>query len=392
MSIKVLHTIASLKSTSGGPSRTVTSLCNALGQKGGNVSLLTMDRPAELASCVEPDYKVVNLRTVSGPNIPLLKARYPFGHFKEISVMHSDIPLQIIHDHGLWLPCNHAVAAVANRIGLPYVVSPRGMLEPWALNYKSLKKNFVWKLWARSDLRSATAFCATSVKEAENIRALGFKQPIAVIPNGVHLPPFPKVSTPKKNGNRKALFLSRIHPVKGVCELVDAWAKVRPPGWELLIAGPDEGGHGDVVRRRIINHGLGSSIRMIGSVEDDEKWLLYRESELFVLPTFSENFGVVVAEALSMETPVITTKGAPWEALVQHGCGWWVDFGVEPLAQALSDATVLSDDVLFAMGKRGRILVEREFAWEEIAAKMMQFYLWLLDMAEKPDFVRGHSV
>lgn len=352
--------------------------------------LLSLDRPEQLsAECIEPDYTVVKYFSVRGRVVTLLNVSCPFNHLKVLNGLHRVNLLQIIHDHGMWLPCNHASAVAAHRLALPYVISPRGMLEPWAMNFKAWKKKIAWRLWVGRDLQKATAFCATAQQEAENLRHLGFRQPIAVIPNGVEMGQLPSNPEPPSKRLRQALFLSRVHPVKGVCELVDAWAKVRPPDWELVIAGPDESGHAREVRSRITKHGLDVSVRLLGSIDGQAKWQLYQQSDLFVLPTFSENFGIVVAEALAMGTPVITTKGAPWEGLVDNNCGWWIDTGVEPLVKALRNATTISDETRSAMGERGRIFVGQSFAWDTIALKMEMFYRWLLGQGEKPEFVRG---
>ena len=391
MSLNVLHTIASLQRRSGGPSRSVTGLCNSLGRREVGVFLLSMDGPdQQVTGCIEPDHTVVKHFSVRGRVVPLLKTSYPANHLKVVNGLHRVNPLQIIHNHGMWLPCNHASAVAAYRLGVPHVISPRGMLEPWAMNFKAWKKKLAWKLWVGCDLKKATAFCATAQQEAENLRQLGLRQPIAIIPNGVDLLPLPPVPEPSGKHLRQALFLSRVHPKKGVRELVEAWARLRPSGWELIIAGPDEGGHSAEVRRVIAKHGLDASVRLIGSVEGEAKRQLYRRSDLFVLPTFSENFGIVVAEALAMGTPVITTKGAPWAGLVHHNCGWWIDTGVEPLVQALRDATALSDETRCAMGARGRILVGESFSWKTIALNMEMFYLWLLGKGDKPDCVYGN--
>jgi glycosyltransferase involved in cell wall biosynthesis len=265
------------------------------------------------------------------------------------------------------------------------------MLEPWALNHHGWKKKAAWHLYQKRILRQASLLHATSEMEADNLRALGLDAPIAVIPNGVPLPRTWKASASgdgAADAPRRALFLSRVHPKKGLMPLVDAWADVRPDGWELVIAGPSEGGHRAEVEERVGEHGLEDAVRFTGPIPDADKWDLYRASDLFVLPTFSENFGVVVAEALASGIPAITTTGAPWHELDTHDCGWWIDPGAAPLADALADATSRSDDDRRAMGRRGRALVEDRYSWEHVAAQMAEAYRWLVHDAPRPDTIR----
>jgi glycosyltransferase involved in cell wall biosynthesis len=224
--------------------------------------------------------------------------------------------------------------------------------------------------------------------EADHLRALGLTAPIAVVPNGVPLPDTWKQRAPSNGQPRQALFLSRIHPKKGLLNLMDAWAAVRPSGWRLVVAGPDEQGHRAEVERRARAQGVAADVTFTGPVDDDAKWALYRASDLFVLPTFSENFGVVVAEALACGVPALTTTGAPWRVLAAARCGWWVAPEVAALTDALRDATARSDAERLAMGQRGRALVEARFSWNQVAADLHAAYRWLLGESRLPACVR----
>lgn len=238
-------------------------------------------------------------------------------------------------------------------------------------------------LYQKRDLAGATLLHAASNAEANNIRALGFKQPIAVIPNGVECPAY-SIPSPRQRSQRHALFLSRIHPNKGLSNLVAAWARVRPSGWRLTIVGPDENGHRAEVERAVRASGLTKDVTFVGPVTDQDKWSVYKQADLFVLPTFSENFGVVIAEALASGLPVITTKGAPWQQLNTNECGWWIDIGVEPLIKALKEATELPGEQLVAMGQKGRMLIEQQYTWPPIAEKMRSVYEWMLTGGAPP--------
>jgi len=248
------------------------------------------------------------------------------------------------------------------------------MLEPWALNYKRWKKRLVWHLYQYRDLKEATAFHATAEAEAMSIRRLGFQQPIAVIPNGVELPELVEHKPIEAASQaRTALFLSRIHPKKGLPMLLEAWAALKPGNWRLVIAGHDEAGHTVKLKSQVLE----------GTAKDNA----FRNADLFVLPSHSENFGIVVAEALSYGLPVLTTTGCPWRELKEKDCGWWVQPTREGILAGLQDALSQPRQVLVEKGHRGRKVVENRYQWPAIGRNMQKFYSWLLNNEAKPDFV-----
>ena len=381
--MRVVHTVATLHPDAGGPSRTVSKTCAGLARQGLDVSLVTTDAGGREAAMVPGD----EAETRFVPSDPFW--RRP-GRFRN-AVAQEARGADLVHDHGVWLLTNRASALAARDAGCPLVLTTRGMLEPWALSHHGWKKTVAWHLYQQRILRQAALLHATSDMEADNLRALDLDAPIAVIPNGVPLPRSWKNGASgdgAADAPRRALFLSRVHPKKGLLPLIDAWANVRPAEWELVIAGPSEGGHRAEVEERVDEHGLGDAVRFTGPIPDADKWDLYRASDLFVLPTFSENFGVVVAEALASGIPAITTTGAPWHELDTHDCGWWIDPGAAPLADALADATSRSDDDRCAMGRRGRALVEDQYSWDHVATQMAKAYRWLLDDAPRPDTIQ----
>lgn len=382
--IGVIHTVGSLRKSAGGPTRTVTALCGELGKLGARVDLLSQDyRGAPDDEPVLPPADRVSTRLAAAYRLP--KTRFIFSPSFRSLLRQRCRPSSgvIVHDHGLWLPTNHAAAAVARQLDIPLMVSTRGMLEPWALSYRAWKKRWAWRLYQRRDLQSARVLHATAEREAENLRRLGLRQPIAVIPNGVDFPVLPERSR-RPESPRIALFLGRIHPVKGLVELVEAWRIARPAGWKAILAGPNEGGHRRVVEEAIGRAGLENCFEWVGAVDGEDKMALYRRADLFLLPSFTENFGVVVAEALACGVPAITTKGTPWEGLLTHRCGWWIDIGVEPLAAVLREAMNLPPDTLRDMGQRGRVYVEQHFGWPGIAQQMLSVYQWVLGQGERP--------
>jgi len=365
--MKVIHTIASLKMETGGPARSVPGLAGALARTGADVSLTANERPDSFRA---PEGVAF---LPGGTNLPSLK----------------EAAAEMIHDHGLWLPSNYKVAQLATAMKTPRVVSPRGMLEPWALNHRKWKKRLAWHLYQKRCLKTAAALHATSEAEAEQFRRLGLTQPIIVLPNGVDLPavsasPEPANSTTQ----RTALFLSRIHPKKGLPLLLDAWARVKPLDWNLHIVGPDEDGHLGELQQQARQLGLSSDrVRFSGPLDGEEKAAAFREASLFVLPTHSENFGIAVAEALSHGLPVITTRGAPWQVLETERCGWWVAVDRESIARALDDATRRPESELREMGGRGKEMVAARYSWDGIAREMLACYQWLLGRGARPQCI-----
>lgn len=377
--LAVVHTIARLAQSEGGPARSVAALCRSLSKESVGVEIVTGD--------VEFDARVpVRASGVARRWGRVQPLRGAFERLLEERI--AATRAAAVHDHGIWLDSNRAAARVADRRSVARIVSPRGMLSEWSLAHRGWRKRIAWRAYQRRDLETADALHATSDLEAEEIRAAGIGVPIAILPNGVELPPEAERDPAPPDRIRRFLFLSRIHPKKGLEALVEAWRAARPAGWELVIAGPDERGHRAQIERQARGLGADSAIRFRDAVSDDEKWGLYGTADVFVLPTSSENFGAVVAEALASSVPVITTRAAPWSSLVEHGCGWWTEVGVEPLSAAIREAAELPDGDRRAMGARGRRLVAERFAWPVIARRMIDVYRWLAGERAAPDCVR----
>jgi len=356
--VKILLTVASLLPQYGGPARSVSKLALALVDAGVDVSIWAADNSA-----------------MTTPFIPQAAAlRRESGDLRQV-IGESRKP-DIVHDNGIWWAHNHRLARLTARHHIPRVVSLRGALEPWARNHKRLKKDLAWWFYQRRDLQLARTHHATSHAESCNLGRLGLSVPISVIPIGIDIPQRSSkiVNEQTEYGNKIALFLGRIYPVKGLPMLVQAWARVRPEGWRLLIAGPDEAGHRREVEAAIQAAKLDQAITFLGPLEGEEKETAFRDAELFVLPSHSENFGVAIAEALAHGLPVLTTKSTPWAAISEHGCGWWVDASVDGLARALRQATLLELPTLRKMGEKGRSWVKADFNWGHVAKEFVALY------------------
>ena len=353
--MKVFLSVASFQSAYGGPARSVSGLAVALAEAGVEVGVWAPDQSAADTGFLSRDSCVQRL---------LGSAAEALAQFGKPDV---------IHDNGIWLPHNHALAKLASRRNLPRVVSTRGMLEPWALNHKRWKKTLAWWLYQRNDLRSATCHHVTSESERRTVERFDWHRPVQFTPNGVDIPVLLDNRAPREP-MRTALFVGRIYPVKGLLLLVEAWAKVRPSGWKMKIVGPDEAGHRAEVEALVRHHRLDAAFEFAGELDGDAKRQAYEAADLFVLPSYTENFGMAVGEALAHGLPVITTHGTPWQSLVSERCGWWVPVSVEGIAQALTESTQRSSQELQAMGVCGRLWMQRDFSWASVAAGIRRMY------------------
>jgi glycosyltransferase involved in cell wall biosynthesis len=293
--------------------------------------------------------------------------------------------ISLIHTHSLWMMPNVYAGWVARRYQTPLVVAPRGTLTEYSMSTGSWVKKLFWPLVQRPALMPVTCFHATCDAEHRDIRRMGFRQPVAIIPNGIDEVPASAMSS---RDERTILYLGRIHPEKGVDRLLRAWADVeRQAGrWRLRIVG--SGDPAFVEEMRALSASLGLvRCEISGPLYGEDKIRAYEECDVYVLPSVSENFAVTVAEALSSGRPVICTKGAPWEGLRYRHAGWWIDVDVESLSAALREATVMSREHLGRMGANGREWMKEEFLWNRIGQNMRSLYSWILHGGSRPGFV-----
>jgi glycosyltransferase involved in cell wall biosynthesis len=375
--MRIIHTVPAISDEASGPSYSVRSLCDSLISQGQNVDLAVLDW-APLAS--PPSY----LKSFPLGLGPRRLGRSPAMRRWLEREARSDSGI-VFHNHSLWMMPNVYPGQLMRKYKNPFIVSPRGTFTEYALSIGSKIKPLFWRLVQRPALSAVSCFHATSASEYADIRRMGFTQPVTVIPNGIDVP---ERETGTPSNSRRLLFLARIHPNKGLDLLLPAWRAVqdRFPNWELRIVGPDEGGYLAAVRRLSMELGLGR-IEFCGPCYGDQKWREYRDADLYVLPTHSENFGMTVAEALAASTPTIVTKGAPWGDLESRGAGWWIDIGVDSLAACLEKALACSPETLSQMGIAGREWMLEEYSWKRVGAMMAATYRWLLHGGERPAWV-----
>ena len=286
----------------------------------------------------------------------------------------------VVHIHGLWTLGLHRVVSKAVSAGVPIVWSPHGMLAPWAMAHKRWKKWPVWHLWQRRDLLRAKVLHVTSDLEVNWIRRLGFTQNVVTVPLGTNLPSIVAREALSAGDSHVLLFVGRIYPVKGLVNLLQAWGMLESSGnsqvhkWMIRLVGPDQAGHAEELKKLAERLGISNSVIFTGPLFGEELAKEYRRADCFVLPSFTENFGGVVVDALSYGVPVIATQGTPWQGLEQEKCGRWVPIGVEPLAVTLKEMMAMSDEERAAMGARGRRLIEEKYTWPAIAQRMKEGY------------------
>lgn len=380
---QILQVLASISKESGGVAYFIKDLCENLAKIGASGSLLTTSRGDVEELSIAADFAIE--RVVADGRVGAVLG--PFGTRSRARQIFARKEVSIVHSHGLWLLSEHYAVKQAKAAGVPYVISPHGMLEEWALNHGRLKKQVARKLFQDADLKGAAAFHVTCQDELKSLRKAGFSQPAAVIPPGVEVPESPRRAMRHPNEKRTALFLSRVHPKKGLVRLLQIWAAIRPTEWQLVIAGNDDGGHRAELEKMVAELHLGEVVAFTGPVFDEEKERLFAEADVFLLPTFSENFGIVVAEALVRGVPVMTTTGTPWQELNNVKCGWCVGLEDHEIETALRMILQLSDETLAEMGDRGREHVIKNYSWPVLAARMLAFYGWVASQADRPDFV-----
>lgn len=389
--MRVCHVVASVNRNIGGPAISVPRLASALAARGVESRLATLDYPEHGPQTPVPGAALTSLPTTALNRLG--RGWSPAFHHALTTLARQG--LDVLHNHGLWMFPNLYARRVALAAKIPLVISPRGMVEQWSLGRSRWKKWFVWHAFEKTNLARAALFHATSHDEVASIRALGFRQPIAMIPNGIEIPEAGAAGDrtlleqqfPELRNRRWLLFLSRLHPKKGVLELLRVWQRLQAqfPDWQLVLAGPDLDGYSATVRAAVNDLQLSARVTLTGMLAGELKDAAWAGAELFVLPTYSENFGIAVAEALAHGCPALTTRGAPWRGLVEQRCGWWIEMTEAELTAALAAALQLPAEERRALGGRGRDWVRRDFSWAGIAERMASAYAHLLGQGPRPD-------
>ena len=367
--MRICHVVPSLEERHGGPSKSVRALANAQAAK-ADVTVLSTQEAGHPAA----DTTVDAARYIVAPRVePKQLCRSP-----ELRQQLLGQPNQVIHHHSLWLLTLHYAHEAARQSGVPLVISPRGMLSDWAYRHHYWRKKLAGWLVHPGAFSSAAGWHATSQEEADDVRRMGFSQPVCIAPNGVSMPDQFQLAAarsvwlqahPRLKDRRIAVFYSRLHRKKRVRELVDLWTSRSRDGWVLLLAGlPEEYSIAELASR-VAGSRTADSIVIADSTGMPPP---YAVGELFLLPSHSENFGLVIVEALAAGLPALVTNTTPWRGLERENAGRcvpWSEYG--PMLDHLLKS---SPAELSALGARGRAWASRDFVWEHTAGLLIEFY------------------
>lgn len=377
--LSIVHYLCDLRWHMGGLMRFVVDACAVLAARGHRVELLTCDAGDA------PDGWMDG--RAGQPRVRVLSRRRPLQLLDAGSLESAERHLRdadVLHLHGPWTPSNLQLAAVARRLGVPYILTLHGMLDDWSMAQKSLKKRIFHRLFAIGLLERAAAVQCTADYEARQARKwLGRARTVTLLPLvdvtdacSVHGTDLARHAVPSLDGDgTKVLFVSRLHLKKGVEFLLEAASVLVKRGMDfrLVLAGEGERDYIAHLRRRTESLGLHKVVQFFPAFDNRLKQSLYESADVFVLPTYQENFGLVFAEALGMGTPVITTRGVDiWEDLEQAGAVI-VDRDPEQIADQILRIT--SDRSLWReLSVRGRTWVLRALDPEVIAPRYEGLY------------------
>jgi poly(glycerol-phosphate) alpha-glucosyltransferase len=303
----------------------------------------------------------------------------------------------LVHTHGLWMYSSVAASGWGRSKCQPWLVSPHGMLDQWAVRNSRWIKRLAGLLYENQHLHGAACLHALCDAEAEAFRTYGLTNPIAVIPNGVDLSESlggvakPDWAESLPPGAQVLLFLGRLHPKKGLANLLRAWArdiKSKDDPWFLVIAGWDQNGHKAELEELVESYGIADTVLFVGPQFGQEKAASLSRADAFVLPSFSEGLPMAVLEAWAYELPVLMSPQCNLPMGFATGAAISIEPEVEAIFKGLCALIGMSQQEREQMGARGRSLVEERFCWSNLATQMCALYAWLLGQAERPACVR----
>jgi glycosyltransferase involved in cell wall biosynthesis len=387
--MSIVHVTSWLSRLGGGIPPVICALARETNRRGQNVSVVGLKDKWVGADCQKENFPFV-FGEIFGPQ----SFGFSPGLRKQLQALVQS--RGIVHSHGLWMYPGWAArkAAIENHCRL--LVSPHGMLEPWALDRSSWKKKVAGLLFENKNLQEAACLHALCLPEAENFRRLGLKNPIAIIPNGVDVEEpaapggaiFEKFSEIK--GRRRILFLSRLHPKKGLGNLLQAWQKMTPDfkDWQLLIAGSGDPAYEQALKTFSKDLISNKSVVFLGQVSGENKKQILAAADVFILPSFSEGFSVAILEAAAAGLPVLLTPQCNFPELARSNAALKISTDTAGIEKGLRQILELPDEPGKAMGRRGRELIQKSYTWPAIAEQMCRVYDWMAGKGSMPETVK----
>lgn len=372
--MRIAHVAPSV-TTIGGLEYFVPPLCTRLAARNHRVELLSQ------ATTPIHGVEINAFRVISAFEPFKVSAGLPLK-LKQVSER-SDV----VHAHGVWTMVSISAGLVVPGRGAKFVLAVHGGLIPWILGHRRAIKRCLWP-FQRRGLARADLLHVASAEEYRWVRDVGMRAPVAIVPHPVDVPRDVPADRGAESSTKTLLFLSRIHPQKGLDRLLESWKTIQDVhrNWRLVVVGSGRRPYAQQMRALATNLKL-ERVEFTGPLYGEEKARAYYGADLFVLPTNGENFGFVVAEALAHGCPCVVSKKAPWEGMANHKAGWWVDHDLPELTRTLVEAMALPDSTRSEMGRRGREWIQRDFGWRPVVDKLEASYRWLLDGGPAPDWI-----
>lgn len=379
---------ASLSTRAGGLFQSVRHQANELTSQGCRVSVYGLSDDQYYAASSAWEVSRIKAFPVDGP------ARLGFS--VQMLCEASAADHQLLHLQGLWSFPSCVFANWRRKTGRPTIISPRGMLDPWALRNSAWKKKIAMALFERRNLQGVSCLHALNDSEAQSIRSLGLSRAIAVIPNGVTLPldgemP-PRPAFLGDDSRKSLLFLGRLHPKKGVVETLEGWAgaiQEKPNlarDWVLVMAGWDDGGHLDSLKAHAASLGLAGRVVFPGPLFGADKGAALAHASAFILASYSEGLPMAVLEAWAHRLPVFMTRACNLPEGFASGAA--IEITAEPKVIAGVLGEYLDDAALQETGLHGRELVEAQFGWPRITEDLLAVYRWVVGEGTAPACVK----
>ncbi|MBE9166975.1 glycosyltransferase [Pleurocapsales cyanobacterium LEGE 06147] len=386
--MKILIVIPALGTVYGGPSKSVVELVQAVGNQGIEVDIVTTNANGftklDFPLCrwiKEKDYRIQYFPywAISDYKISFSLTQWLFEHVQDYDLVHTNAIFSYTVLPAYW---------ACQRYRVPYIITPRGMLEPWALSYKAWKKRLYYALLEKPALNQANAIQMLASNEAQRTRVLNLKSPLVIVPNGVHRHDFETLPDPglfyqkfpETCGKSLILFLGRVDPKKGLDLLAKAFAQIYSqfPHTHLIVAGPDNVGFLPTAKNYFAETGCLDAVTFTGMLTGKLKYAALAAVSIYIAPSYSEGFSMSVLEGMASGLPCVITTGCNFAEAAQAKAAHVVDINAEAIANALIEC-LQHPQRAKEMGDRARQLILEQYTWDKIAAKMIEIYQAILN-------------